>query len=549
MTDQLTSTREQLERKIHELSKTDQVKVAVIMGPAQLSMNAVNDLGGVVNFTKQLMSHDPNEGEKAFETMSQFVKNIATLADTDTLKKIAGELLTKAEKAVAERDAYGISMVAIAAIGELIPGRTLAKMNKIEDFDSLGEGSPNIPTKANIEKLEIKNLTDYLIHRDEIVSDGRYQWRPIISNKTIDDVPDLIKQAKWELTEVYGHERSLFDARPPTPYYLKDTKIPENLADKEALLAAGHIDIIDTLKLIRASKSIPRGPESTLFLHKVGAPPVVITSEITDHLFWARIMDDHIERTMTALEDKAFYSTEQVLSSNKRPFKKEPALIHNAQDLSLAEKFYTKFANDAYLAQYGNPGDTLLRYKMTQNLLTETGAQSVLGITSADGSVKFLLANEEMYGGKIPHAGDYKKITPELARQLTYQTESHVLKEPATDFFTHIVNNAYLAKYGKSGDSITRILLQDFNERGNNESLLLIKSTDGNQKLVHASNELSNQSVMYEAVSKKQADIILNKYIANNEAYITNAKQVISSALESEQDNLENIIHNNSQER
>jgi hypothetical protein len=551
MTDQSTNTRELLLREIHKLPPEDQVKLAVFMGPAKLSIDAVNDLGGVVSFTKQLMSHDPKEGEKAFETMSQFVKDLATLADTDTLKKIAGNLLAKAEKAVAERDAYGISMVAIAAIGDLMSGRTLAKMNKIGDLDTHGGGSdvPNVTTKVQNEKIDITNSTDYLGHRDEIVSDGRYQWHPIDSNKTLDDVPDLLKHAQWELEEVYGHERSLFDARPPTPDYLIGKNIPKSLADKEALLMAGHDDIIDTLKLIRASKSVPngpRGPESTLFLHKVGAPPVVITSEITDHLFWARIMDDHIERTMTALEDKTFYSAEQMLSSNKKPFKKEPAHINDAQDLSLAEKFYTKFANDAYLAQYGNPGDTLLRYKITPNLLTESGAQSVLGISSADGSVKLLLATEEMYGGKIPHVGDYKKTTPEQAYQLTYRTENHVLNTPITEFFTNIANSAYLAKHGKSGDSITRIPLQNFNEKGNNESLLLIKSTDGSQKLVHASNELSNQSVRYEPVSKERADIFLNKYVANNEAYISNAKQTISSVLEPD---VENNFHNNGQER
>lgn len=552
MADRPTNTaREQLERKIHELSKADQVKVAVIMGPAQLLMNAVNDLGGAVDFAKQLMSHDPSEGEKAFETMSQFVKKVATLANTDTLKKIASELLAKAEQAVAERDAYGISMVAIAAIGELMPGRALAKMNKIGDFETSGggAGAPDITTKVHSEKLEIKDLTDYIIHRDEILSDGRYQWHPIPSDKTLDDVPDLIKQAKWELSEGYGHQRSLFNAQPPTPYYLKDKKIPENLADKEALLTAGHNDIIDTLKLIRISKSIPRGPESILFLHEVGAPPVVIASEITDHLFWARIMDDHIERTMTALEEKAFYGTDHDLSLNKRPFKKEPAQIHDAQDLTLADEFYTKFANDAYLAQYGNLGDKLVRYKVTPKLLTESGAQSVLGVTSADGAVKFFLANEEMYGGKIPHAGDYKKITPQQAYQLTYQTENHALNAQAAEFLTNIANSAYLAKYGKAGDSITRIQLLNFKERGDSESLLLVKSTDGNQKLVHATNEFSNHFARYETVSKEHADIILDKYIENSEVHIANAKQTINSALEPKQAKLENNLHNNGPER
>ena len=92
------NTREALDAEIRKLPAEQQISAAVIIGPGKFLEDTVASMGGAVKFTKQLMSHDANENEKAIAAMADTVKNLVALADTDKLKHIAAELMVKAKK-------------------------------------------------------------------------------------------------------------------------------------------------------------------------------------------------------------------------------------------------------------------------------------------------------------------------------------------------------------------------------------------------------------------------------------------------------------------
>lgn len=394
-------------------------------------------------------------------------------------------------------------------------------------------------------QVDISSVADYKTHREQLLADGRWQWQPILSNKTIADVPDLLKQAEFEV-DVNSSDYNVpyFVDTPPLPEYLgykpgyNSADRPATIDDKQALLDQVRADVVSKLRLLKESESItPEGPEAVLFLYRAGAgPKYMLAAQDGSYAMqaWQVNMANHIDSIMDKVPDRVFYGAQRQAPGSR-------ALSEAAPEYAMTDKFYAQLLDDAYLARYGNPGDQVIRYKLSLGHSVSPKTESLLAVISKDGDVKYVSAkNETIDKWRINPSPSYKNTHQvdagmQVLREAFFSghpTEmalgKHPLQQPLNagsfgtmsakrqQFYTDVADKVILAKFGQEGDTLTRITL--YHTVDANESIVVLASPSGSYKIFDALNDIDSSKPKYTEISKQDALAKLGDHLQRGEA-------------------------------
>jgi len=257
-------------------------------------------------------------------------------------------------------------------------------------------------------------LDQYKTERQELLTDGPFRWRELDAEHKIklNDHPAVDKMLELARLEfaIPPEERAIRPSAEPIAAIRN-----QNLEFDAYIKANAHADVLHACQAKQIANHLP--PDNRLkatTLYNLGAPSgyIVKAADTGNVTMYLKGLDDYIRaRIEYAVETTHRWKNNpstpnpMVKTSQDYPMPTDPELRKSAIAL------YTEFADEIFMARYGEPGEQLTRIPLNSYAVCEKGSDALLVLRSKDG-VRVFKANNE-FSETISGPWDFKALTPE----------------------------------------------------------------------------------------------------------------------------------------